>query len=173
MNRLKGLLVWIRRIGHCRGFGIQSPADYWLVRYVINEHWPYYAYERLGQGGHWLRTKIGRLCLRLANERQPDVIIDKVGLGEYLSAGCAKAKIVGQPAGQIELAVVPMDHDAVSLLELCNEQSVVLFHDIYRQKALWQTIEHDERVVVTYDLYYCGIALFDTRQSRKRYKVNF
>ena len=44
-DRLAYLWVWLRRIGNCRGFGIQSPADYAFVRYVVNEHWPYYQYR--------------------------------------------------------------------------------------------------------------------------------
>ena len=36
MQRLRHAFVWLMRIGHCRGFGVQSPTDYWLVRYVIN-----------------------------------------------------------------------------------------------------------------------------------------
>ena len=41
------MVVWAVRIGHCRGFGVQSPWAYRMVRYVINEHWPYYAYAPL------------------------------------------------------------------------------------------------------------------------------
>ena len=33
MNLLTRLFVWLSRLHHCRGFGIQSPTDYWLVRY--------------------------------------------------------------------------------------------------------------------------------------------
>ena len=47
MNQLKRYLVWLGRIHRCGGFGIQSPTDYSFVRYVINEHWPYYAYDSL------------------------------------------------------------------------------------------------------------------------------
>ena len=57
MNRW---LVWLSRIHHCRGFGIQSPTDYAFVRYVVNEHWPYYAYDQL-TADSWLNKKLGRL----------------------------------------------------------------------------------------------------------------
>ena len=67
MNRY---LVWLSRIHCCRGFGIQSPTDYAFVRYVVNEHWPYYAYDVL-RDDDWLREKLGRLYMRLANWRQP------------------------------------------------------------------------------------------------------
>ena len=74
MQRFRHFFVWLKRIGHCRGFGIQSPTDYWLVRYVINEHWPYYQYETLGTDDDWLTQKIGRLYFRIANWLQPKVI---------------------------------------------------------------------------------------------------
>ena len=89
-NRLKAAVVWLRRIGHCRGFGIQSPSDYWLVRYVINEHWPYYQYETLGHDDDWLTRKLGRLCFRIANWRQP-AVIESSAYRDYLQAGCRKA----------------------------------------------------------------------------------
>ena len=69
-NRIVRAWIWLRRIGHCRGFGIQSPWAYSLVRYVINEHYPYYAYERLAKDfpeADAVRRKMGEFFLRLAN----------------------------------------------------------------------------------------------------------
>ena len=74
MNRIQQGLVWLSRIDKCRGFGIQSPTDYAFVRYVVNEHWPYYAYETL-KANSWLERKLGRLYLRLANWRQPSAML--------------------------------------------------------------------------------------------------
>ena len=173
MNRLQQALVWIGRLPYCRGFGIQSPTDYRFVRYVINEHWPYYAYEQVGSGDGWLRRKTGRLCLRLANERQPAVVLDRVGLGDYLSAGCRKTQLTEQLQGIIELAVVPMNADAGALLAQCDERSVVVLTDIYRHKEQWRAVQRDERVVVTFDLYYCGIVFFDKKRSKQNYVINF
>ena len=34
-------------------------------------------------------------------------------------------------------------------------------------------IEQDERVGTTYNLYYCGIVLFDKQRYGHHYKVNF
>ena len=41
---------WLRRCGCNRGFGVQSPSAYAFIRYVINEHYPYYAYQELRNG---------------------------------------------------------------------------------------------------------------------------
>ena len=91
MQRLRHAFVWLMRIGHCRGFGVQSPTDYWLVRYVINEHWPYYQYTTLGEGDEWLTRKLGLLYFRIANWLQPHVI-ESDGFRQYLQAGCQKAE---------------------------------------------------------------------------------
>ena len=77
MNQLKRCLVWLSRIHRCRGFGIQSPTDYSFVRYVINEHWPYYAYQQFNSDD-WLVEKLGHLYFRLANWRQPtQMLVDE------------------------------------------------------------------------------------------------
>ena len=99
-NRLKGAWLWLCRIGHCRGFGIQSPWAYRFVRYVVNEHDAYYAYARLKEEcpADRYTTKMGCLLFRLANYWQPETI---AGLTDepfavwraYGQAGCAKSKV--------------------------------------------------------------------------------
>lgn len=172
MNRIRQWFVWLRRIGHSRGFGIQSPTDYRFVRYVVNEHWPYYAYESLGENDDWLKRKLGLLYFRLANERQPKTIIDRVGYQDYLQAGCVKASLT-EELKHIELAVVPVRTDYHSLFQLCDAQSVVVFHDIYKHPNYWHCIEHDPRATVTFDLYYCGIVFFDPKRTKHNYIINF
>ena len=172
MNSLKRTLVWLRRIAHCQGFGIQSPTDYRFVRYVINESWPYHAYDGLPEEPDWLKRKLGRLYLRLANECQPCHVVDKVGVMDYVKAGCKKAEQVDD-VDEVELAIVPIAVDYDRLLNRCGEHSVVVFQDIYKQMPLWHCIEYDRRVRVTFDLYYCGIVLFDKKQSPQNYIVNF
>lgn len=172
MNRLQQAFVWLKRIGHCRGFGIQSPTDYRFVRYVINEHWSYYAYEELGPDDCWLRRKLGLLYFRLANELQPPTVIDKLGFREYLQAGCRKAQIVDR-ADVVDMAIVPVKTDFRLLFGKCNDRSVVVIQDIYRAPKYWHSIECDPRVTVTYDLYYCGIVFFDPKRVKQNYIINF
>lgn len=174
MNRLRQAYIWCRRICHSRGFGIQSPTDYYFVRYVINEHWPYHAYDLIPHEKDRVLQKQGRLYLRLANFRQPSVIIDTVGVAPYLNAGCRKAQVVTAPTDRpIEMAVAPIDCDYQALFDLCDEQSVLVFHDICHNHRLWRAILKDKRAHITFDLYYCGIVLFDTRRSHHHYNINF
>ena len=171
-NQLKAAGVWLRRIGHCRGFGIQSPSDYWLVRYVINEHWPYYQYERLGRNDDWLTRKQGRLCFRIANWRQP-AVIESSAFRDYLQAGCRKA-VWGESS---ELMVLSLEGDWRSRLSYIynkvSADSVLVVAGLSKARDVWREIVDDERAVLTFDLYYCGIVLFDKKRDKKNYIVNF
>lgn len=171
-NQLKAVVVWLRRIGHCRGFGIQSPSDYWLVRYVINEHWPYYQYERLGKDDDWLTRKQGRLCFRIANWRQP-AVIESNAYRDYLQAGCRKA-VWGEST---ELMVLPLDGDWRNRLSYIynkvSADSVLVVTGLSKARDAWHEIVTDERAVLTFDLFYCGIVLFDKKRDKKNYVINF
>lgn len=178
MDWLKYLLVWLSRITHCRGFGVQSPADYYFVRYVVNEHWSYYAYATLGKADSWRKRKIGLLCFRLTNWLQPQRVIDGGGMSAYVTAACARTLVLKVPENRVipdcvELAILPVTTDVDMLFNHCGDHSVVLFLDIDRHKACWQQIAHDPRVTISYDLYYCGIVMFDSRRSKQHYKINF
>ena len=66
---------WCRlcRIGHSRGFGIQSPFAYQMVTDVLCQTNPYYLYDDLKSlfpqlGG--LRLRICKMLLRLSNAQQ-------------------------------------------------------------------------------------------------------
>ncbi len=101
---LHRLLVWLSRLGQCRGFGVQSPWAYNFVRYVINEHWPFYSYRPLRYQFPQLSRAERKTCefmLRLANFSQPEKIVslccgdlaDKL-LEAYFAAGCKKTGYV-------------------------------------------------------------------------------
>ena len=177
MTSLPRWLVWLSRIHHCRGFGIQSPTDYAFVRYVVNEHWPYYAYDELHED-QWLREKLGRLYLRLANWRQPSVILSD-DYHQWFHAGCAKSILSPLTSHlsplKFELARIPIDQwdRFESLMVHCDEQTVVVVEDIWRDPQRWQQIARDTRTGTTFDLYYCGIVLFDTKRYKHNYIINF
>ena len=169
---LKGVAVWLSRIGHCRGFGIQSPTDYWLVRYVINEHWPYYQYESLGRDDDWLTRKLGRLCFRIANWRQPSVIESSL-FRSYLQAGCHRATF----GVSTELVVLSLTDDGQNRLPYIYNKvkadTVLIVTGLSKARDVWREIVADERTGITFDLYYCGIVLFDKKRHKQNYKINF
>lgn len=75
LSRLRRGVLWMSRAKYCRGFGIQSPWAYRFVRYVVNEHYPYYAYDDLRPLFPHLSKRERRVCelyLRIANHQQAD-----------------------------------------------------------------------------------------------------
>ena len=172
MNQLQRGLVWLSRMHRCRGFGIQSPTDYAFVRYVVNEHWPYYAYDSLPNDS-WLTRKLGKLYFRLANWCQPTVMqVDRYQA--YWQAGCKKTRFLST-IQQVELARVDIE-DVVgyeSLLAKCGESSVVVVEGIWRDWDRWHEMERDVRCGTTFDLYYCGIIFYDIQRFKHNYQINF
>ncbi len=172
LQRLRYVLVWLKRVGHCRGFGIQSPTDYWLVRYVINEHWPYYQYASLGREDEWLTRKMGRLYFRIANWLQPRVI-ESDGYRQYLQAGCQKAKF----GESTELIRLTLDGDYRGRLAIIynkvEKHTVLIVEAIGKNQEFWREIVADDRTGVTFDLYYCGIVIFDKSRHKQNYIINF
>ena len=173
MNRLKGILVWLSRIGHCRGFGIQSPTDYWMVRYVINERWPYYQYDTIGRSDDWLTQKVGRLCFRLANWRQPKTAIS-TDYPDYINAGCRRCQMTTDSAVvEMEMAVVTTEKELERLLPKCGDESVLVIDRLYENRQLWKRLTEEPEATVMFDLYYCGIVLFNKKRTKKHYTINF
>ena len=172
MQRLKHILVWLSRIFHCRGFGIQSPTDYWLVRYVINEHWPYYQYATFENEDDWLTQKLGQLYFRLANWRQPTVI-ESDGYRTYFQAGCKKVTF-GESSELIRMTLDGDYHQRLAFIyNKVKDDTVLIVEGLWRNRSFWKEVKADERAVVTFDLYYCGIVLFDKKRHKQNYIINF
>ena len=176
MNRIKHILVWLSRLGHIKGFGIQSPTDFSFVNDVVNETSPYYAYSEVGQDDPWLQRRLGRLYLRLANYWQPALIVDSRGYGDYLRAGCRKAGVSDnvQQAPLVDaLLIVGPDEVTPELLHRCTDTTMLVVEDIATHKQQWKKVVQWPAATITYDLYYCGIATFNPQRAKQHYIVNF
>ena len=154
---------WLRRCGCSRGFGVQSPSAYAFIRYVINEHYLYYAYQELKERLVHLdrrQHKLGRLLLRLANFWQPEISICNDSLFEdYLHAGCRKVKwvelehpiqtdhlllkdnlLLNEAWGKKRMMVINLEKMGMKevrtqVLPLCDDQTMlVLLGNLYREK---------------------------------------
>lgn len=172
IQRTQYVFVWLSRITHCKGFGIQSPTDFRFVNTVVNEHWPYYAYEHLGTFDTWKRRHLGLLYFRIANWRQPSTVYDGVGVMCYLKAGCAKVH-TSSNGERVDMAVVSLGEDVDAVLDRCDDSSVALVEDIKAFPDKWKQLLASSRVVISYDLYYCGILLFDRKRTKQHYIVNY
>ena len=193
MNQVKRWLVWLSRIHRCWGFGIQSPTDYWFVRNVVNEHWPYYAYSRFEEKD-WLSLKLGQLYFRLANYVQAKCFLEintqEDDVREYVEAACQKTKSMRLclPCDKmpeecktktllVRCSYGPgMEGLLHQVVDDCDERSVIVIDDIYgdnEARRFWETLSDDSRVTISYDLYHCGILLKESRHYKKKYYVNF
>ena len=196
MYLLNRMVVWLRRSHLSRGMGVQSPSAYRFIRYVVSEHYPYYAYQDLGRKSFGIdrrRAKLCRFYFRLANDVQPRTVFNYAPFTEayaaYMQAGCHKARILSQGANDedILMDVESLDMARISLLgdyrsvvskalSKAHSGSVFVVEHIKRNKEtqkFWSELLKDDRVVVSFDLYYCGVLFFDKKKYKHNYKVNF
>lgn len=174
MNRAKSFLVWLTRIGHCRGFGIQSPTDYTLVRYVINEHWPYYKYKEIGLKDDWLTRKVGQLIFRLTNWCQPDKV-SCYAYKDYVRAASSRVQVVTpEDIRYAKLVIVPASFSYLTELpSILADGTILLVDSIWHFPKQWKELVAQELSILTFDLYYCGIVIFDKKRTKQHYIVNF
>ena len=187
-DKLKYAIIWLSRINKCRGFGVQSPTAYSFIRYVINEHYPYYAYGDMDieyPDLSWKELKLYRLYFRIANYSQADtwllngVFVD--ALLSYVKAGCNKVRFthdnrVVSEAGVILIKGMPNNEVLDYYLINASSKSMIIIENIHASKDVskkWNAIVADSRVGRTFDLYFCGIALMDKEKCKQHYVVNF
>lgn len=200
--KIRRARVWLRRMRYSRGFGVQSPWAYKFIRYVVNEHYPYYEYTHLNKevyGINKFARKLCRLYFRIANYCQPKLVVD-YGAGStayrtYFKAGCQSCNVVMATAdakgeGKLDalLAQNPtVDVARVSLkgnyrevvdklMDHAGRKSLFIIQRIKKNKETeryWKELIEDGRTGVTFDLYYCGIVLFDKKIYKQNYLVNF
>lgn len=196
MSQIGSLLVWLRRSRHSRGFGVQSPWAYRFIRYVVNEHYPYYAYDdlsRLYEGYPKQIQKLCRLYFRIANFWQAEQALDYSAASEtdvirlygtFMKRGCNKLEVVPvRHAGDfssVRLMRLSVEGDYRQVFEkavsLANASTMIIVEQIKRDKGsrtFWKSIVDDPRCITTFDLYYCGIIFFDKKRYKENYVVNF
>lgn len=169
------LFVFLKRIRHCAGFGVQSPTDYAFVREVIYERWPYAQYAELeahyGDTGSFM-LKLSQLLLRVSNYAQASRI-GVIGnlppvMEAHLKAGCRKSEIMtvkgqkskdkGRGEGTLDFSPSSLDIFPLLIATDLNEQ--------------WQEYISQEHII-SYDLYYLGIAFYDEKRYTEGHVVNF
>lgn len=192
--KVQRYLHWLRRIKYCRGFGVQSPSAYRFIRYVINEHYPYYAYDELRKELPRLDSltrKRMELYFRIANYRQASLWLDFCErndvIATYVGQGC-HATLVRRITDlqqitaydRIEVLCICPSAGCEALLEAAlqktDDHTLFIIEDIgYNDtaKRMWQTLLESDLTSVSYDLYYLGIAFFDRKRYKANYVVNF
>ena len=192
--KVQRYLHWLRRIKYCRGFGVQSPSAYRFIRYVINEHYPYYAYDDLRKELPRLDSltrKRMELYFRIANYRQASLWLDYSRRDDtiaiYVGRGCNATRVRNIADSQ-----QPVSGDKIEVLRICpiagcesvlaaalkqaDDHTLFIIEDIgYNDtaKRMWQKLLESDLTSVSYDLYYLGIAFFDRKRYKANYVVNF
>lgn len=177
------------RIGHCRGFGIQSPTDYRFVCNVVNDRRRYPAYADLERSCPALNRderRLYELYYRMASLSQPGCVVDwregDDAFARYVHAGCATAQVACIPDGleKVDFLRIDAAESCASLfgqsIAKVHGSSVMVVEGIKRSREarrFWRSVVADERVGVTFDLYYAGVAFFDKARYKTNYIVNF
>lgn len=194
MGWIKRCGIWLSRIGHAQGFGIQSPHDFRFVREVIGEKWPYYSYEVIGRRcrGCGRRTeRLARLYFRIANNVQPESIVCLFPDGDLwdtcMHMGCRKARRLAVN-DNAALPSLPLEDNCLiwvdaghidSLLPRLHEissDSVMIVHGISRDEVTanhWRQLAQRSEVRLVFDLYHCGILFFDKNRYKQYYTINY
>lgn len=189
---IKRILLWLRRCSYSRGFGIQSPWSYAFVRYVINEHYPYYAYADLKScfpNVSSIERKLLELYFRIANFVQPSKVLvgyESIKLrSSYLRAACRNCDILSFGDNhfvslQYDLVILSLNQieelGIDNLFYIVTDRTILIVEDIYRNKRIdtrWVNLSNDNRCGITFDLYYCGVICFDLSLYKQSYIINF
>ena len=186
-ERLRQRWVWLKRCRYCRGFGIQSPTDYAFVRYVINQHNTYYAYEEFeGMGLTPILLKKGKLLFRLVNYWQPSAVYVHALSTDFTPfIMAAKRGVAVKPLSErtkgerlvLLTNAAEMDNDLMALLLAeGDEQMMWVVEDIHKNtsnRRRWKKLVKAQQTVLTYDLYDVGIVFFYQRRVKQHYLINF
>lgn len=135
------LLTALPRAIHRRGFGVQSPWAYELVRDVLFESLHYYAYDEQG-----LNTPSEQQLFRIRNhfKGHPMVVIEEKGEAA---------------AQQYEEAVQQATPDTVLIMEHIHDENA----------DLWTRTVNDPRAIITFDMRKRGMVIFDPQRIKQNY----
>ena len=152
-RKIVSLAQRMLRIPRTRGFGVQSPTAYSILRNVINEHgflknvslinskscsYPFYA------------SRQERLIFRIRYYYHDTVLSSAMSL---LSTEVYE-----------------------SFFANFADSSVLIIHDLdgsEEAKDVWRRILADKRAILTYDLLNCGVVFFDKTKIKQNFKVNY
>ncbi|MDD4760139.1 MAG: hypothetical protein WCR53_00600 [Bacteroidaceae bacterium] len=202
MNIFSVPFVWLSRFRYRKGFGVQSPFAYHFICDIINGDGEYYAFRELRAERHGLfhrasgnSLKMDKLLFRLANFAHPDTIFAPergMDLGRrYLSEGCTSAALYVfrdtydlrntlSLVKNVGLLYLDASSDCDTVFKMAfpflSPKSLVIIKDIHRNdhmRNFWNSLKEDPRIILSFDIFYAGILLFDHKYVKQHYIVNF
>ena len=97
-------------------------------------------------------------------------------LADYVAHGCKMTRVRNVVCELSGGDTVDDSLDDVVMRLVMPQSSVFVIEDISSDAVAhrtWQQLVESEKVSVSYDLYYCGIAFFDIDRHKTNYVVNF
>lgn len=191
--------LWLKRIRHLRGFGIQSPSDFYLATSVIYEYLPYAAYPEAEKRASTFLPAMGstrntdRLMLRLVNYFQPSSLLEvaphPTRAFQYMQVGKPSASAQSITSSQLQthpidawhfihinqLETIPQELLQQLLLQAQPHSCMVIsgIHTTPANKERWQWILEHRATRISFDLYHLGIVLFNPKRHPEHYQINF
>ena len=176
-------MAWLRRCGHSRGFGIQSPTAYQFVTDVLCQRLPYHAYDDLSKQFPKLRgkeLKFCRLLFRLANYQQAKRTFVTSSFSEeclaYLLEGNRRSELVSEPGNcALVVASAKENQDLANIVASLPDNAIIVVKDIYfhgKETYFWHSVKASQRVAMTFDCYDCGVVVLGEKIYQNHYFVN-
>lgn len=192
--RLRRQLAWLCRWPRALGFGIQSPWAYHFVTQVINDRADYKAYRVLQEAmpaDTSASLQLARLLFRFACAETPNHWLIRTPhatlYGRYIQAGYPPSKLLSRELGDGEDASLVPDVYLVHLEEDWKScflrfiaqprngtffivEGISLNRDCRR---IWKEMVARCRHYLTFDLFDCGIILYDPTKTIGHYRLIF
>ena len=167
--------------------GVQSPVVYSLVRDVVRNRTPFYAYTDLRPQLSGMRRtdrREAKLLFRLANYMQAPVAMlpqDRMRLAPFVERGCRNTRVVAYTAPASQLSdplhslILVANTDALQQVFTQTEipdRTAVVVPSIYSCPAVfrqWQAFIADPRVTLSFDLGYLGLAFIHPAFMKQHY----
>ena len=126
---------------HRRGFGVQSPWAYELIRDVLFEPAAYYAYQE-----QHLNTPLQQQLFRIRNHYRgcPILLIDEKG---------------PDAEARYEALLPHITPDTILIVEHTHNENA----------DLWNRIVDDPRAIITFDMRRRGLVIFDPKRIKQNY----
>lgn len=159
---------WLTR----RGYGVQSPFAYHIVRNVIVENLPFYAYDELRERfGKRKNEHFLQLMLRLANEVQPAAYylskeVRTEALTAYIHAGCHNSKAVENVATREKpsLLVAAQAIEAEDFYPHVSEEGCLVVTNISIHRNKWKQL-CNTLLLASFIVFDCGKYAFAFRKK--------
>lgn len=193
---LKHFAVKTARFRHRNGYGVHSPFAYNLIKGVIYQSHPYYAYRELGQiprsapADTGVSERLDKLMFRLVNYTQPHAAAligsNTATTAAYMAAGCRKATVEqlngtsSLPTKQYDLCYAAPDADFLAAFTRfapkAGPNALFVAAGIRRSPAArraWAEITGSPLAIVTFDIYEAGLVFFNRELNKQHYVISF